>query len=98
MIYLLNWGALVFHDFTRAPTIKKGIVMGVKLTFSKSFELHGAAGAEKASLDVLTTDGEPVDNVISVTVDQTIGNSPTMTLVVMVEESYAENVAVRLKK
>ena len=72
--------------------------MGVKLTFNKSFELAGAAGTNNASLDVITTDGEQVDDVVSVSVEQNVGGFPMMTLKVLVRETFAQNAAVRLKK
>ena len=72
--------------------------MGVKLTFNKSFELGGAAGTNNASLGVITTDGEPIDNVVSVNVEQHLEGFPMMTIKVMVRETFADNAAVRLKK
>jgi len=94
MIYLLNLGALDFNDFTRAPTIKKGIVMCVKLTFRKDFGCENG----HANLMPCTIDGEEIWGVIACTVESGANQLPVMTLKVHIMETFAQNAAVRLKK
>jgi hypothetical protein len=70
----------------------------VKLTFFKDFEAVGAAGMDKASLMACTTDGEPIDKVISCSVSNEVGALPKMTLVVYVDEHISDVVAARMKE
>jgi len=72
--------------------------MGVSLTFTKSFEHSGAAGMNNASLAVCTTDGEWLENVLAVEIEQPLESQPIMTIKVRVIETFAENAAARLKK
>lgn len=72
--------------------------MGVKLTFRKDFECWGGAGKNMADLAPCTVDGEPIDDVLACTVESKVDSFPIMTIKVMVRETFADSVAVRLKK
>jgi hypothetical protein len=72
--------------------------LDMKLTFRKDFECSGGAGVGYADLAPYTVDGELIEGVQSCTVEAGVGKFPVMTLKVMVMETFAENVAVRLKQ